>query len=901
MDILITSFLVASICSYLIVISAHRFPFTKDGTAGPQKAHPYSVPRVGGIAIVTGMFAVILQLLLKGDWPTAKKLAVFMGCGMFVFGIGLLEDVTKNIGPRTRLVVTMFAVCIAFFAMDAALLRVDIPWFDHLLQSSVAFSLVCTVIAVAGLSHSLNIIDGYNGLASMVALIILSALGYISYTLNSWFLFQASVAMAGSVLGFLVWNYPHGHILVGDGGAYLMGFVIGEISVLLVSQHAEVSALFPLLLVAYPVSETLFTIYRRKILRGLSPATPDTMHLHSLIYHRLIRTYRKGRKLRRDKRKIIRRNYMTSPYLWGVTIMTTIPAIFLWNNTRMLYLALLAFVIFYVWVYRRIVLFKSPGWLILELGEISRLKRALTFFASLKERLYKGSGPAPEVRFPDHRPPTPDNPHGVRGQEGDDIGDDLFSDPLNVGSTLIYGAGNTGRQIILAWRQKKVIGKVLALIDDDKLLSGQKISGIKVYPPEKLSYLIERNRPQSIIMALPSTPQNRRAEILSYLEPFHLRTLFTPDAYDQTHDSSKIHLLRPIKLEDLIDRVPTTVDHAAITALVQDRALLVTGAGGAVGSELCRQIIKFAPRRLILLDFSEDALGSIFFELQNHTRKGVDIVPILGSAHHYRHIKEILHNYEIQNVFHAASYKMAPTSERNVIPFIENNIIGLEHIIKGAVESQTEQFVLVSSKHAEHVHGILGSTQRFAEMVLQSYGQSQTHTIFSCIRLGQTMSSSLMPQFHEQLNRRDPIHLSEPSGICYPMSLTEAVQLIFQSATMSRGGELFAIRMEEPKRVVDLAYRMAHLSGMPMRIGKYTKENVGLHFTGLDTDVVGVTFSHHQHLKTTHDMIMLIPTATIPWPQMHKELSDLTTALDNFNGVAANEVIQRVVNVLESS
>ncbi len=891
MDILITSFLVASLCSYLIVISAHRFPFTKDGTLGPQKAHPYSVPRIGGIAIVAGMFASIALLTLKGDFLSAKNMTAFMGCSLLVFGIGLLEDITKKVGARTRLIVTMIAACVAFFAVDGALLRLDIPGLDELLLAFPILSLLCTVVAVAGLSHSLNIIDGYNGLASMVALIVLSALGYICYTLNDWFLFQLSVAMAGSVLGFIVWNYPHGYLLVGDGGAYLMGFVIGEISVLLVARHPNVSAMFPLLLVAYPVSETLFTIYRRKVLRGLSPATPDTMHLHSLIYHRLIRTYRPGKKHRRDKNRIIRRNYMTSPYLWGVTIMTTIPALFFWDNTRLLYCILLLFVAFYVWMYRRIVLFRSPGWLILELSEISRLNKLSAYLANVIRKVF---GTHPSV--PENQTRARKNMADTEiSREDDRAADDAFSETLNVGSTLVYGAGNSGKQIILAMRQKKVNGKVLALIDDDKDLAGQKILGVKIHPPEMLPYLIERNRPQSIILALPSTPQSRRAEILHHIEPFHLKAVFTPDVHDLTYDNAKLHHLRSVRLDDMIDRDPVAADHAAFSSHINARSLLVTGAGGAVGSELCRQLIKLKPKRLVLLDFSEDALGSIFFDLQNNIKSKVDIVPILGSALHYKHIKEILNEYAIQIIFHAASYKVSPTSEHNVIPFIENNIVGLHHVMKAVAEAKVEQFVLISSKHAENLQGVLGRTQRFAEMFLQSFAKSQTNARFSCVRLGQTMSCSLMPQFHEQLNRNEPIHITEPSGICYPVSLAEAVSLILQAAVMSRSGELFTLDMGEPKRVVDLAYRMAYLSGVPMRKGKYSNGNVGLHFTGIDEAKFNTTDSPPDILKTAHPMIMLIPACEIPWPQMNQAMENLVKSLDDFNSVAANEIIQNIL------
>jgi UDP-N-acetylmuramyl pentapeptide phosphotransferase/UDP-N-acetylglucosamine-1-phosphate transferase len=215
--------------------------------------------------------------------------------------------------------------------------------------------LILTAVGVAGVANSINIIDGFNGLASMVSVMILIALAYVAYVLGDTLLWMLGLATVGGILGFFVWNYPRGLIFLGDGGAYLIGFLIGEISVLLVGRHPEVSAWFPLLLVIYPVFETLFSVYRRKYLKGTSPGMPDALHLHTLIFRRVVR-WAAGD----CPRRLAKRNAATSPYLWLLCSVSVIPALLFWRNTLALMLFILGFSVCYIWVYRRIVRFRTP-------------------------------------------------------------------------------------------------------------------------------------------------------------------------------------------------------------------------------------------------------------------------------------------------------------------------------------------------------------------------------------------------------------------------------------------------------------------------------------------------------------------------------------------------------------
>jgi len=219
-----------------------------------------------------------------------------------------------------------------------------------------------TIITVGGVTNSINIIDGFNGLAAMVSIFVFAALTYVSYMVGDTFLIYISLSSMGAILGFFIWNYPNGLIFLGDGGAYLIGFIIAEVSILLVNHHPEVSPWFPMLLVIYPVWETLFSIYRKKVLRGQSPGMPDGLHLHMMVYKRLLGWIIGSKKAEH----LIKRNAMTSIYLWGISLMTVIPAIFFWQNTTILMGFVILFIILYVWLYWRIVKFKTPKWLILK-------------------------------------------------------------------------------------------------------------------------------------------------------------------------------------------------------------------------------------------------------------------------------------------------------------------------------------------------------------------------------------------------------------------------------------------------------------------------------------------------------------------------------------------------------
>lgn len=361
MTYFVSCFVVALIATLLIMRASlrHGRLLADHDLDGPQKFHARVVPRVGGAgvmaAVVTG--ALIAQFT---ESSVARELWLLIVCSLPAFLAGITEDLTKSVSPRRRLFATAISAGLALWLLDAAINRTDIPGLD-LLVGWLPFSALLTIFVITGVANSINIIDGFNGLASMCVLMMLLALAYVAFQVNDTFIFTAALITAGAVLGFFVWNFPAGLIFLGDGGAYLLGFVIGELSILLVHRNASVSPIFPLLLCAYPIIETVFTIYRRKLVRGVATAQPDGIHLHTLIHRRLIRW---TLAVHRAPRRLTRRNSMTSPYLWMLCLASVLPSLLWWQSTLVLTGFLVLFVISYVWLYARIVRFKTPKWLI---------------------------------------------------------------------------------------------------------------------------------------------------------------------------------------------------------------------------------------------------------------------------------------------------------------------------------------------------------------------------------------------------------------------------------------------------------------------------------------------------------------------------------------------------------
>ena len=327
---------------------------------GVQKFHQTPVPRIGGIAIYAGLVCALIY-----RWLENHNIALFAStlvlCALPCFGMGLLEDLTKRIGVKERLVATGVSAALCGYFFDAWLGNVQFFGIDTFL-SIPAISIVFTCFCVMGVSNAFNLIDGYHGLSSVVAATILLAIAYVAFQVGDASIMVCAFAGVGAILGFLIWNYPKGLIFLGDGGAYLIGFWVAELSILLVLRNDQVSKWFPLLLCFYPIFETLFTIYRRAILKRVNPGVPDAAHLHQVIYRRVVR-WAIGTV---DTELLTQRNAMTAPYLWILSCTAVIPALLFWRSHIALKICTLLFAGVYVWLYWSIVRFKTPKWLLIK-------------------------------------------------------------------------------------------------------------------------------------------------------------------------------------------------------------------------------------------------------------------------------------------------------------------------------------------------------------------------------------------------------------------------------------------------------------------------------------------------------------------------------------------------------
>ncbi len=362
---------------------------------GPQKVHRTPVPRIGGASILLGLIAAASLGLAIGH-PQAMDWALVVLCAAPAVAAGIAEDVTKRVRPMLRMAALLASGVMAMLLLDAVLTRTHLPGVDSVIGMAPV-AVVLTLLVVCGVSNSVNIIDGFNGLASVCVLLMLAGLAYVGHLVGDPVVMSVAGITAAALLGFLVLNYPTGRIFLGDGGAYLLGFVVAVLGIRL-SRNTAVSPLFPLLLCLYPVVETLFSMYRRRLLRGLPTVSPDGIHLHSLIHRRVVRGLVTGD----DQRAVVARNAGTAPFLWMLCALSVVPAVVWWNNSQVLSGFMALFVVSYVALYWRIVRFRTPRWLMLGFGAPTEAAEAAKKRAA-GEPLPISSGPVP---WPDDAQPA---------------------------------------------------------------------------------------------------------------------------------------------------------------------------------------------------------------------------------------------------------------------------------------------------------------------------------------------------------------------------------------------------------------------------------------------------------------------------------------------------------------
>ncbi len=359
MNATIVAFLVSLIGCLLIIRYQHLHTHVTGDSelSGPQKFHHRIVPRIGGLAILTALILAGCVRWMQDSLSGTFFFTIILA-GLPAWLVGISEDLTKRVSVRTRLLITSLSALLVGYLLNAWITRIDVPGLDSILMIPVV-SILFTCIAITGLANAYNIIDGFNGLASMVAIIALLAISYVAFRVGDLPIIIAALPMVGALAGFFLWNYPRGLIFLGDGGAYLIGFWVATLSILLVIRHPNVSPWFAVLVNCYPIFETLFSIWRKKIHQGKSPGQADAAHFHSLIYRRIIRWAH----IPGIDEGQYQANAKTSPYLWLLSSLAVLPAILWWEYTWILQLSAAWFAISYVYLYIMIVKFKTPSWI----------------------------------------------------------------------------------------------------------------------------------------------------------------------------------------------------------------------------------------------------------------------------------------------------------------------------------------------------------------------------------------------------------------------------------------------------------------------------------------------------------------------------------------------------------
>ncbi len=435
----------------------------------------------------------------------------------------------------------------------------------------------------------------------------------------------------------------------------------------------------------------------------------------------------------------------------------------------------------------------------------------------------------------------------------------------------IYGAGEAGMRLAAAVATGRAWNPVL-FVDDSPTLRGRTVAGLPVCSADGLPDLVAALSIKRILLALPSVSRRKRQEIIASLGTLPVRVQTVPDIGDLLSGKARVDDVRDVDVLELLGRETVPPDEGLLGACILGKSVMVTGAGGSIGSELCRQIIRLQPTRLVLLELSESALFEIDRELRRTIRDEeaeIEIVPILASVHHRTRVAEVLRAFQVQTVYHAAAYKHVPLVEYNINEGVYNNIIGTWHTAEAACEAGVDTFVLVSTDKAVSPVNVMGASKRFAELVLQAMSERQSTTRFCMVRFGNVLDSSgsVVPVFRDQIRRGGPVTVTHRDIIRYFMTIPEAAQLVLQAGSMCQGGDVFVLDMGKPVRIDDLARRMIHLMGLTVRDDENPDGDIAIQYTGLrpaeklyeelliGSDVTG----------TDHPMIMRAMEESLPW------------------------------------
>lgn len=480
----------------------------------------------------------------------------------------------------------------------------------------------------------------------------------------------------------------------------------------------------------------------------------------------------------------------------------------------------------------------------------------------------------------------------------------------------VYGAGAAGNQLVAALRMGRSMQPV-AFIDDDDNIATRIIAGLQVYKPKHIQQMIEETGAQEMLLAVPSLTRARRREILEDLERYPLHVRSVPGFMDLASGRVRVDDLQEVDIADLLGRDPVPPNQALLERCIRAQVVMVTGAGGSIGSELCRQIVVSAPRLLVLFEHSEYNLYNIHAELEQRIQREclpMQVVPILGSVRNPGRLLDVMRTWSVATVYHAAAYKHVPMVEHNIAEGVLNNVMGTLYAAQAAIQAGVEHFVLISTDKAVRPTNVMGSTKRLAEMILQALSRESApilfgevegvhrvnKTRFNMVRFGNVLGSSgsVIPLFHEQIRRGGPVTVTHPNITRYFMTIPEAAQLVIQAGAMGQGGDVFVLDMGLPVKILDLAEKMIHLSGLSVRSERNPHGDIAIEFSGLrpgeklyEELLIGDNVS-----QTEHPMIMRANEEMLPWEVYKRVLHELLEEVDRDDYDRVRQLLRETVS-----
>jgi len=478
------------------------------------------------------------------------------------------------------------------------------------------------------------------------------------------------------------------------------------------------------------------------------------------------------------------------------------------------------------------------------------------------------------------------------------LGDQYLSIQKHATRTkvLIYGAGHSGRQMVDAMANSHEM-RVVGFLDDDDRLHGHLLNGQQIFNPADLANLVKSLNISHVLLAMPNLNRKRRNEILTQIQLAHVAVRTLPSLTELTQGKIGISDLQELDIYDLLDREPVNPNYIMLAIKVRSKVIVVTGAGGSIGSEICRQIFAIGPSRLLLVEQSEFALYTIHQELKAKLDgRNIDLVPLLASVQDSNRMQEIMSTWNPETVYHAAACKHVPLVEHNPVEGIKNNVFGTLCTAQAAAKNGVSDFVLISTDKAVRPTSLMGASKRLAEMVLQALTTTYRATNFSIVRFGNVLGSSgsVVPMFRRQIRDGGPITLTHPDITRYFMTIPEASQLVIQAGAMAKGGEVFVLNMGQPVKIIDLARRMVELSGLTVKDEKNPNGDIEIVISGLrpGEKLYEELLIGDNPKPTSHERIMKAHEEFTPWEELESKLNSLQMAL-NLNEVSVIRLMMK--------